>query len=242
MTLVHDPALARIQFYVTTEYPCGYLEGRLARSLVAAPAHLINRRNYSDLVNLGFRRSGLYTYRPHCETCQACVPVRLSVEQAERNRSQRRAWNRHQHLETSVLPLDFSDEHFQLYARYQKTRHPGGGMDNDDAAQYRNFLMQSNVDSALVEFREDGVLRMVSIVDKLSDGLSAVYAFYDSTVEGASYGVYNVLWLTEWCRELGLPYLYLGYWIAESRKMAYKVDFTPIEGLMDGDWQLIQQK
>lgn len=241
MTIVHDPALARIQFYVTTEYPCGYLEGRFARSLVAAPAHLIDRHNYSELVNLGFRRSGLYTYRPHCANCQACVPVRLCVADATSNRSQRRAWNRHRHLETSILPLDFSDEHFQLYARYQKTRHPGGGMDNDDATQYRNFLMQSNVDSALVEFREDGVLRMVSIVDKLSDGLSAVYAFYDSSVEGASYGVYNVLWLTAWCRELSLPYLYLGYWIAESRKMAYKIDFEPIEGLMDGDWRLIQQ-
>jgi arginine-tRNA-protein transferase len=241
MTLVHDPALARIQFYVTTEYSCGYIEGRLARSLVAAPAHLIDRSNYSELVNLGFRRSGLYTYRPHCANCQACVPVRLCVEKAERNRSQRRAWNRHQHLEASILPLVFSDEHFQLYARYQKTRHPGGGMDNDDATQYRNFLMQSNVDSALVEFRENGVLRLVSIVDKLSDGLSAVYAFYDTTFEGASYGVYNVLWLTEWCRELGLPYLYLGYLIEESRKMAYKKEFKPIEGLMDGDWQLIQQ-
>jgi arginine-tRNA-protein transferase len=239
MTLVHDSALARIQFYVTTEYSCGYLEDRHARSLVAAPAHLIDRYNYSELVNLGFRRSGLYTYRPHCDACHACTPVRLCIKTAERSRSQRRAWKRHQHLQVSVLPLEFSDEHFQLYARYQKARHPGGGMDHDNADQYRNFLMQSNVDSALVEFREDGVLRMVSIVDKLSDGLSAVYAFYDSTVEGASYGVYNVLWLTEWCRELNLPYLYLGYWIAESRKMAYKTEFKPIEGLVGGEWQLL---
>ncbi len=241
MTVVHDPALARIQFYLTTEYPCGYLDKRFARSLVAAPAHLIDRHNYSELVNLGFRRSGLYTYRPHCESCQACVPVRLRIVDAASSRSQRRAWNRHQSLEARILSLEFSDEHFQLYANYQKTRHPGGGMDNDDATQYRNFLMQSNVDSAMVEFREDGVLRMLSIVDKLSDGLSAVYAFYDSSVQGASYGVYNVLWLTEWCRELDLPYLYLGYWIAESRKMAYKTDFKPMEGLVDGNWRLLQQ-
>ncbi len=242
MTRVHDPALARIQFYATTEYPCGYIEGRQARSLVAAPAHLIDRSNYSELVRLGFRRSGLYTYRPHCDACQSCVPVRLCVADFGPSRSQRRAWNRHQQLDTSILTLDFSDEHFQLYSRYQKTRHPGGGMDNDDTEQYRNFLMQSHVDSALVEFRECSVLRMVSIVDKLDDGLSAVYAFYDSSVTGASYGVYNVLWLVEWCRELGLPYLYLGYWIAESRKMAYKADFQPMEGLLDGDWQLIQQQ
>jgi len=237
MTLAHDPALARIQFYVTTEYPCGYLDGRQARSLVAAPAHLIDRRNYGELLKIGFRRSGLYTYRPHCDNCEACVPVRLRVDELTTSRSQRRAWKHHRHLEARILPLDFIEEHFQLYCRYQKTRHPGGGMDNDDAGQYRNFLMQSNVDSALVEFRENGVLRMVSIVDKLDDGLSAVYAFYDSTVQGASFGIFNVLWLTEWCRQLGLPYLYLGYWIAESRKMVYKADFRPMEGLMDGDWR-----
>lgn len=236
MSLPNEAALARLQFYVTTDYPCGYVEGRQARSLVAAPAHLIDRHNYGELVKLGFRRSGLYTYRPHCDSCQACVPVRLRVTELATSRSQRRAWKRHQNLDARILTLDFNDEHFQLYSRYQKTRHPGGGMDQDDASQYRSFLMQSSVDSALVEFREDGALRMVSVVDKLDDGLSAVYAFYDSTVEGASYGVYNVLWLTQWCRQLNLPYLYLGYWISESRKMTYKADFRPIEGLLDGDW------
>ena len=113
-------------------------------------------------------------------------------------------------------------------------------MDSDNAEQYRNFLMQSQVDSVLVEYREQGVLRMVSIVDKLNDGLSAVYAFYDVSVEKASYGTYNVLWLINWCRELGLPHLYLGYWIAESRKMAYKADFKPIEGLYDDDWRPLE--
>lgn len=237
MSLPNEAALARVQFYITTDYPCGYLDGRQARSLVAAPVHLIDRHNYGELVKIGFRRSGLYTYRPHCDQCQACVPVRLRVAYFSPSRSQRRAWKRHQELETRILPLGFSDEHFQLYSRYQKIRHPGGGMDHDDAGQYRNFLMQSNVDSALVEFREDGALRMVSIVDKLDDGLSAVYAFYDCASVGASYGVFNVLWLTEWSRKLGLPYLYLGYWIAESRKMAYKADFRPVEGLLGGDWR-----
>lgn len=237
MSLPNESALARVQFYITTEYPCGYLENRQARSLVAAPAHLIDRHNYGELLKLGFRRSGLYTYRPHCVRCHDCVPVRLRLADFIPSRSQRRAWKRHQALEIRILPLDFSEEHFQLYSHYQKTRHPGGGMDNDDVSQYRNFLMQSNVDSVLVEFREDGRLRMVSIVDKVGDGLSAVYAFYDCTVASASYGVYNVLWLSEWCKEHNRPFLYLGYWIAESRKMAYKADFRPIEGLLDGDWR-----
>ena len=236
MTLPHDPPLARLQFYVTTDYPCGYVEGRQARSLVAAPAHFIDRYNYGQLVRIGFRRSGLYTYRPHCDGCQACVPVRLPVATSQLSRSQRRAWKRHAKLEARILPLEFDEAHFALYSRYQKQRHAGGGMDQDDASQYRSFLMQSGVDSALVEFRENGILRMVSVVDKLDDGLSAVYAFFDCEVPGASYGVYNVLWLAEWCRALGLPYLYLGYWIAESRKMAYKAEFRPIEGFIAGDW------
>ena len=241
MTLLNDLPLQRLQFYVTTPYPCGYLEGRLARSLVAAPAQLIDTPTYGELVRQGFRRSGYYTYRPHCETCQACVPVRLRVADFTPSRSQRRIWKRHRDLDASIKPLAFSEDHFRLYTHYQKTRHAGGGMDADDVGQYHSFLMQSNVDSALVEFRENDVLRMVSIVDRLPDGLSAVYAFYDDTQKNASYGTYNVLWLAEWCRSLQLPYLYLGYWIEKSPKMAYKQNFAPQEGLLEGEWQRLSK-
>jgi len=239
MTLLNDLPLQRLRFYVTTPYPCGYLEGRLARSLVAVPAQLIDTPAYGELVHQGFRRSGYYTYRPQCETCQACVPVRLRVTDFTPSRSQRRAWKRHRDLDASIKPLAFSEDHFRLYVDYQKTRHAGGGMDADDIGQYHSFLMQSSVDSALVEFREDDTLRMVSILDRLPDGLSAVYAFYDSAQKNASYGIYNVLWLTDWCRRLGLPYLYLGYWIEESRKMSYKADFIPLEGLRNGEWRTL---
>lgn len=237
MTLLSDLPFARLKFYVTTNYPCGYLQGRQARSLVAAPAQLIDTTTYGELVKHGFRRSGLYTYRPHCENCQACIPVRLRVAEFNPSRSQRRAWKRHGNLFGQMIPLEFSEEHFRLYANYQKARHAGGGMDSDNADQYRSFLMQSGVDSAMVEFREDGVLRMVSIVDRLPDGLSAVYAFYDCTIKGASYGTYNVLWLADWCRWQGLPYLYLGYWIEKSRKMAYKIGFQPLEKFTGLDWR-----
>jgi len=240
MTLLNDLPLQRLRFYVTTPYPCGYLEDRQARSLVAVPAQLIDTPVYGELVRQGFRRSGYYTYRPHCENCRACVPVRLRVADFAPSRSQRRAWKRHQDIDAFIKPLAFSEDHFKLYTQYQKTRHAGGSMDADDIGQYHSFLMQSNVDSMLVEFREDDVLRMVSIVDRLPDGLSAVYAFYDSAQKNASYGIYNVLWLADWCRRLGLPYLYLGYWIGESRKMSYKADFMPLEGFRNGEWRELE--
>ena len=136
-----------------------------------------------------------------------------------------------------MLDLKYSPEHYALYLRYQSRRHSGGGMDHDSREQYRHFLLQSNVDSKLIEFRENGALRMVSIVDELQDGLSSVYTFFDPDIEGASFGTYNILWQVELCRRLDLPYLYLGYWIAQSRKMAYKIQFRPMQGLIDGRWQ-----
>jgi arginine-tRNA-protein transferase len=133
--------------------------------------------------------------------------------------------------------LQFDSEHYQLYLKYQRHRHPGGGMDQDSREQYQHFLLHSNVATDLFEFREEGRLRMVSLVDRLHDGLSSVYTFFDPSGPGASYGTYNVLWQIERCRQLGLPYLYLGYWIADSRKMAYKASFRPIEGLVEGGWR-----
>ncbi|MDR2219816.1 MAG: arginyltransferase [Methylobacillus sp.] len=236
MTLPTEPPLQRIQFYVSTPYPCGYLDDRQAQSLIAAPHHLIDNRVYSELIQNGFRRSGKFVYRPHCENCNACVPVRVPVEIFQPSRSQRRAWKRHENLTAEIVSLHYSEEHFLLYRAYQNARHPGGGMDADDAEQYHNFLAQSNVQTVLVEFREHGQLRMVSVVDCVQDGLSAVYTFYDNN-PAASYGTYSVLWLIEWCRQFNLPHLYLGYWIAESRKMAYKHGFQPLEALVEGTWK-----
>ena len=242
MNLLHDIPLSALQFYLTAPYPCSYLPEQLARSQVATPSFLITTQVYSELVRRGFRRSGTFTYRPRCDTCRACVPVRVVVNDFATNRSQRRAARHHRNLEVSLRTLQDSAEHFELYQRYQAARHREDGMDGDSPEQYRNFLLQSHVDSTLVEFREDGVLRMVSLIDILDDGLSSVYTFYDPDVAQASYGTYNVLWQIELCRKLELEYLYLGYWIANSGKMAYKANFRPLQGLIEGEWKTLQKE
>ncbi|HEU0282759.1 MAG TPA: arginyltransferase [Gallionella sp.] len=241
MSLLNDIPLSALHFYMTAPYPCSYLPGLQARSQVATPAFLINTPVYSELVQHGFRRSGTYTYRPQCDDCRACVPLRVLARQFTANRSQRRAWAQHAHLETSLHRLQDNPEYYDLYQRYQRARHPNGGMDNDDRESYQDFLLQSHVDSLLVEFREQDVLRMVSVIDLLGDGLSSVYTFYEPDLPRARFGVYNVLWQIELCRKLDLDFVYLGYWIKHSRKMAYKTAYLPAQGLIDGVWQALDK-
>jgi arginine-tRNA-protein transferase len=242
MTFLHELPIQRLQFYLTAPYACSYLEGREARSQVATPANLIDATLFSELARLGFRRSGLYVYRPRCDGCAACTPARVPVDAFRARRTQRRNLARNRDIQVAVKPLVYDEGHYRLYRRYQASRHPGGGMDRDDREQYRGFLLTSRVDSLLLEFTLEGRVVMVSLVDRLIDGLSAVYTFYEPALIKRGLGVFNILTQIDMTQRMGLDYCYLGYWIAHSPKMAYKADFQPVEVLRQGHWQRLVEE
>lgn len=239
MSHPNENRVIHLQFYATAAYPCSYLDNHLARSQVAVPSELIDAAVYSQLVRNGFRRSGLFTYRPWCDSCRACTPVRVPVAQFKPNRTQRKVFKKHAALSVELLELSYHEEHYELYRRYQRSRHQGGGMDDDSREQFENFILKSHVDSLLIAFRADGVLKMVSLIDQLDDGISSVYTFFEPDDVNASYGTYNVLWQIELAQRLNVPFVYLGYWIESCRKMRYKTLYQPIEGLVDGQWQIL---
>jgi len=243
MSKLKELPFTTLQFYATAPYECSYLAHKQARSQVATPTHLIHADVYGELVASGFRRSGLYTYRPYCDGCKACIACRVDVERFSPKRYQQRAFKKHQNLEVKIGHLEFFQEHYDLYMSYQHDRHLHGGMDGDDQDQYKQFLLQSKVNSRMIEFRDgpDGEeprkLRIVSIIDVVQSGLSSVYTFFDTSNPSASYGTFTIMWQIEQTKKLQLPYLYLGYYIEESPKMSYKAQFEPLEVLVNDVWQ-----
>lgn len=228
-------SLHDLRMFLTTDYACSYLPGRLARNLVADPA-VTDGRLYTRLAELGFRRSGDHVYRPHCQDCAACRSLRIPADGFQPNRSQRRIWNRNQDLHTRVLDAEFKDEHFDLFARYISTRHAGGGMDPASEESYWAFVTSRWCSTWLSEFRHGRELLAVAVVDRLENGLSAVYTYFDPLEAGRGLGTFAILWQIAEARRLGLRWVYLGYWIKESDRMAYKAHFKAHETYIAERW------
>jgi len=225
--------------YLSMPHPCSYLDGRMSTILFVDPQRILNEGEYGAFVRQGFRRSGDLVYRPHCQGCRACVAVRVPVREFAPSRGQQRVWNRNRDIEVVEKPARFEPAHFDLYRRYQAGRHPDSGMNDADPQKYLGFLVSRQVETVFFELRAEGRLLGVAVADVLPDGLSAVYTFYDPDLPQRGLGVHAVLWEIAETVRRGLDYLYLGYWIAESPKMSYKINYQPVEALQDGRWSRI---
>lgn len=228
-------------FYASAPHPCSYLDEQ-AVTLFADPNAKMTIRLYSALSDLGFRRSGEFVYAPRCPTCNACLPVRIPVEQFQPDRSQRRTRRRNSDLTVTIKPAEFDPRHFDLYRRYMDRRHPEGSMAHPDREQYLRFFISSWAETRFVEFSDGDRPLAVAVMDLLESGLSAVYTFFDPQANERGLGVNAVLWLVEEARRRELPYVYLGYLIHESPKMNYKTRYQPLEFFHDGVWQPLQQQ
>ena len=229
-------SLQTLIFYATPEHDCSYLEGQQATTMFVDPKANIDKGLYSKLSVLGFRRSGNHYYRPHCNDCTACIPVRVPINNFVPSRSQKRNIKKNLGLETSITPPEFYQKHYELYEKYIIARHADGDMYPPSEEQYRSFLVESNPNTFFVEFKYKGELIGVSVVDELTDGLSSVYTYFDPAVSDRSLGVYSVLWQIEECKRRSQDYLYLGYWIKNCRKMEYKTLYRPVEFLINNKW------
>lgn len=237
--MIFNTRFGRLFFFSTEPQTCSYLPDREAVMLFADPNKVIDTETYARLIDYGFRRSGDNVYRPHCRGCQACVPVRIPVADFLPDRAQRRAWQRNKDLAISSARTDFGPEHLDLYHRYQVARHDGR-VGVRDAREQLEFLRSRFINTSSLEYRLDGRLVMVSVIDAMPQGLSAVYTFYeadDAQLARRSLGTFGVLRLIEECRTRGLPWLYLGYWIADSDKMAYKSRYQPLHAYQHGRWE-----
>lgn len=223
-------------FFLSTPHPCSYLDRRVATTLLVDPRAELSQDTYSALIAQGFRRSGSLVYRPHCQACQACIPIRIDAAHFQPTRSQRRNIRRNRDLVVTEHAPELTPEYFALYRQYQSVRHGGGSMDDPDPDKFRDFLVESTSHTTFLQMRLAGKLVCVAVVDRLNDGLSAIYTFFDPTQRRRGLGVYSILWEIEYAKRLGLRWTYLGYWIDACQKMRYKKDFGPAEVYVGSRW------
>jgi len=229
-------SLRDIKVYTTYPHSCSYLEDQEATTLFVDPRQPVDKALYSKLSALGFRRSGDHIYRPHCAQCEACIPARIPVCGFTPSRGQKRIWQRNQDLRIVSTDEISDEEAFDLYRRYISVRHSDGDMYPAEREQFEAFLNNVWDCTRYFRFYDKAKLVAVAVVDVLEDGLSAIYTFFDPEVTKRSLGVYAILWEVEQTRELGLEYLYLGYWIKNCQKMAYKSDYRPLQVYVKNRW------
>lgn len=228
--------LSAIKFFVTPLHKCSYLPRQDAITLFADPKASVNHSLYSELSELGFRRSGNYLYRPHCKHCCACIPVRVPVDKFTPSRKQKRVIRKNQDLKVSIVPAHFGEEHYRLYEQYISAKHSDGDMYPPSAEQFSSFLLSDWGNTYFYEFRQGTELLAVAVCDEMQNGLSAVYTFYAPDAYDRSLGVFAILWQIEETRQRKLPALYLGYWIKECQKMNYKTEYKPLEMFLNNQW------
>jgi len=226
-----------LQFLATSPVACPYVPGRAERKLIVELEGAAAASIYDDLSRAGFRRSHHFAYRPACHNCTACVPVRIVVDQFRDTRWITRIRNVNRDLSGGLMSARATPEQFRLFAAYQRARHHDSEMASMNYRDYRSMVEDSPVRTEVAEFRDaSGLLVAASLVDWVDDGISAVYSFYNPRLKKRSLGSWSILWLVEECRRRDEPYVYLGYWIAESPKMAYKARFPALEYLAAEGW------
>jgi arginine-tRNA-protein transferase len=224
-------------FFGTRSLPCPYLDGQIERKVVTELSGPNAEGLYERLSRAGFRRSHNLAYRPACPSCNACVPVRIAATDFEMTKSFRRVMGANADLSADDIDANATVEQFRLFSSYQRARHEGGDMSGMAFNDYRSMVEDTPVTSRSVEFRDDkGTLLAVMLMDRMEDSLSAVYSFFDGGQTRRSLGTYMILWMVQRARAFGLPYVYLGYWIDGSNKMAYKARFHPLEALGADGW------
>lgn len=231
-----------MDFYQDQPHVCSYVSSRVARNIYPDPQRPVTNQLYSYLIQHGFRRSGEHAYRPHCPDCQECVPVRININDFKANRNQRRCLATNKDLSIHIQPAVFKQEHYELYKRYLSGRHKGGGMDQGSQDNYMQFLFSEWSDTGFIEIRDKQQLLAVAVTDFVTDGASAFYTFFEPEQAKRSLGTFAILKQIALAAELGLSYLYLGYWIQSCKKMTYKSQFSALERYKDGDWQPLDKK